>query len=303
MAEYLHIDVKQDDDSGSEKADRFAQKVKTRIGTECSRYDSCENEKILVYEYTKCGFLCDRLHKNNMEKNSSGINSWKMRIKIALDAARGIEYLHNYAVPPIIHRDIKSSNILLDANWAARVCDFGMSMLGVESESNCKPKKAVGTVGYIDPEFYSSNVLLTTKSDVYSLDAVLLELLTGKKSIFKDEDNGGAVTTLVDFAVPKILANELVKVLDDRIGPPELVKEAEAVELVAYTALHCVNLEGNNRPSTTNIANLEQASSPCDVRNEGLPIGAEQLHGRSNKEVANSNGTEKHQSEVSERQQ
>ncbi|KAF2319091.1 hypothetical protein GH714_013216 [Hevea brasiliensis] len=124
-----------------------------------------------------------------------------------------------------------------------------------------------------------------------------------KRAVFKDEDNGGA-TSLVDFAVPKILANELVKVLDNRIGPPKLVKEAEAVELVAYTALHCVNLEGNNRPSITNVvANLEQASSLCDVRNEGLPIGAEELHGRSNEEAANSNGTEKHHSEVLERQQ
>ncbi|KAF2319140.1 hypothetical protein GH714_013525 [Hevea brasiliensis] len=223
-------------------------------------------------------------------------------IKIALDAARGIEYLHNYAVPPIIHCDINSFNILLDVNWAARVCYFGMSMLDTESESNYKPKKAMGTDGYIDPEFYSRNVL-TAKSDVYSLGVVLLELLTGKRAVFKDEDNGGA-TSLVDFAVPKILANELVKVLDNRIGPPKLVKEAEAVELVAYTALHCVNLEGNNRPSITNVvANLEQASSLCDVRNEGLPIGAEELHGRSNEEAANSNGTEKHHSEVLERQQ
>ncbi|KAJ9160328.1 hypothetical protein P3X46_025739 [Hevea brasiliensis] len=261
-----------------------------------------DNERILVYEYVKNGSLHDLLHKNNVDKKSSVINSWKMRIKIALDAARGIEYLHNYAVPPIIHGDIKSFNILLDVNWAARVCDFGMSMLDAESESNYKPKKAMGTDGYIDPEFYSRNVL-TAKSDVYSLGVVLLELLTGKRAVFKDEDNGGA-TSLVDFAVPKILANELVKVLDNRIGPPKLVKEAEAVELVAYTALHCVNLEGNNRPSITNIvANLEQASSLCDVRNEGLPIGAEELHGRSNEEVANSNGTEKHHSEVLERQQ
>ncbi|KAJ9160331.1 hypothetical protein P3X46_025742 [Hevea brasiliensis] len=262
-----------------------------------------DNERILVYEYLKNGTLHDLLHKNNVDKKSSVINFWKMRIKIALDAARGIEYLHNYAVPPIIHSDIKSFNILLDANWAARVCYFGMAMLGAESESNYKPKKAMGTDGYIDPEFHSRNVL-TEKSDVYGLGVVLLELLTGKRAVFKDEDNGGAITSLVDFAVPKILANELVKVLDNRIDPPKLVKEAEAVELMACTALHCVNLEGNNRPSITNIvANLEQASSLCDVRNEGLPIGAEELHGRSNEEVANSNGTEKRHSEVLERQQ
>ncbi|KAF2319086.1 hypothetical protein GH714_013180 [Hevea brasiliensis] len=74
-----------------------------------------------------------------------------------------------------------------------------------------------------------------------------------KRAIFNDEDSGDAITSIVDFTVPKILANELLKVLDERIAPPELLKEAEALELVAYTALHCVNLEGNNRPSITNI--------------------------------------------------
>ncbi|XP_057989725.1 putative serine/threonine-protein kinase-like protein CCR3 [Hevea brasiliensis] len=260
-----------------------------------------ENEKILVYEYAKYGSLHDFLHKNNIEENSSVINSWKMRIQIALDAARGIEYLHNYAVPPIIHGDIKSSNILLDANWAARVCDFRLSLLGAESESNYKPKKAVGTVGYVDPEFYSRNVI-TAKSDVYSFGVVLLELLTGKRAIFNDEDSGDAITSIVDFTVPKILANELLKVLDERIAPPELLKEAEALELVAYTALHCVNLEGNNRPSITNIvSNLDQALSLCDVPMEVYQHreGAEESHGRSHDMEPNSNGTEKHHSVIS----
>ncbi|CAK9173554.1 unnamed protein product [Ilex paraguariensis] len=231
----------------------------------------CEerDERLLVYEYMKNGALYDHLHdKNNVEKSSSALNSWKMRIKVSLDAARGIEYLHNYAVPPIIHRDIKSSNILLDANWTARVSDFGLSLMGPESDRSYKPTKAAGTVGYIDPEYYGLNVL-TAKSDVYGLGVVLLELLTGKRAIFKSGDNGGTPTSVVDFAVPAIMAGELVKILDCKVGRPE-INEAEAVELVAYTAMHCVNLEGKERPTMADIvANLERALALCDDNSHG----------------------------------
>uniref|UniRef100_A0A5B7A099 non-specific serine/threonine protein kinase n=1 Tax=Davidia involucrata TaxID=16924 RepID=A0A5B7A099_DAVIN len=235
----------------------------------------CEerDERLLVYEYMKNGALYDHLHdKNNVEKSSSVLNSWKMRIKISLDAARGIEYLHSYAVPPIIHRDIKSSNILLDANWTARVSDFGLSLMGPESDRDYRPTKAAGTVGYIDPEYYGLNVL-TTKSDVYGLGVVLLELLTGKRAIFKSDDNVRAPMSVVDFAVPAIMAGELGKVLDKRVGPPEL-NEAEAVELVAYTAMHCVNLEGRERPTMTDIvANLERALALCDDSHGSISSG------------------------------
>ncbi|KAF8402648.1 hypothetical protein HHK36_010737 [Tetracentron sinense] len=231
----------------------------------------CEDrdERLLVYEYMTNGALYDHLHnKNNIEKSSSVVNSWKMRIKISLDASRGIEYLHNYAVPTIIHRDIKSSNILLDADWIARVSDFGLSLMGPESNGEYMSMKAAGTVGYMDPEYYGLNVL-TAKSDVYGLGVVLLELLTGKRAIFKDQDGRGP-TSVVDFAVPKIMAGELVKILDSRVGLPGM-NEAEAVELVAYTAMHCVNLEGKDRPTMTDIvANLERALALCDDSNGSI---------------------------------
>ncbi|KAK7311059.1 hypothetical protein RJT34_08945 [Clitoria ternatea] len=235
----------------------------------------CEekDERLLVYEYMKNGALYDHLHdKNNVEKSSSVLNSWKMRIKIALDASRGIEYLHNYAVPSIIHRDIKSSNILLDATWTARVSDFGLSLMSPEPDRDYRPMKAAGTVGYIDPEYYGLNVL-TAKSDVYGLGIVLLELLTGKRAIFRNGEDGGSPLSVVDFAVPAILAGELEKVLDQRVGPPE-VNEAEAVELVAYTALHCVNLEGKDRPTMADIVvNLERALAICDSSHDSISSG------------------------------
>lgn len=239
----------------------------------------CEEreERLLVYEYMKNGALYDHLHdKSNVEKSSSVINSWKMRIKISLDAARGIEYLHNYAVPPIIHRDIKSSNILLDSNWIARVSDFGLSLLmGPETDRDfSRPMKAAGTVGYIDPEYYGLNVL-TAKSDVYGLGVVLLELLTGKRAIFRagEEDGSSNPMSVVDYAIPAILGGELSKILDPRVGPPE-VNEAEAVELVGYTALHCVNLEGKDRPSMADIvANLERALVICEDSHSSISSG------------------------------
>ncbi|KAI4306463.1 hypothetical protein L6164_029738 [Bauhinia variegata] len=235
----------------------------------------CEekDERLLVYEYMKHGALYDHLHgKHNVEKSSGVLNSWPMRIKIALDASRGIDYLHSYAVPPIIHRDIKSSNILIDATWTARVSDFGLSLMGPESEHDYRPTKAVGTVGYIDPEYYGLNVL-TAKSDVYGLGIVLLELLTGKRAIYKDDENGGSPVSVVDFAVPAILRGEMVRVLDPRVGPPAS-NEAEAVELVAYTAVRCVNFEGKERPTMADIvSNLERALDSIDVSHGSISSG------------------------------
>ncbi|KAK7281144.1 hypothetical protein RIF29_08868 [Crotalaria pallida] len=235
----------------------------------------CEekDERLLVYEYMKNGALHDHLHgKSNVEKSCSVLNFWKMRIKIALDASRGIEYLHNYAVPSIIHRDIKSSNILIDANWTARVSDFGLSLMSPEPDHDQRPMKAAGTVGYIDPEYYGLNVL-TAKSDVYGLGVVLLELLTGKRAIFKNGEDGGNPLSVVDFAVPAIMAGELVKILDPRVGAPE-PNEVEAVELMAYTAMHCVNLEGKDRPTMADIvSNLERALVLCDSSHDSISSG------------------------------
>lgn len=180
-----------------------------------------------------------------------------------LDASRGIEYLHSYAVPPIIHRDIKSSNILLDGNWVAKVSDFGLSLMGPETEGEHLEMKAAGTVGYMDPEYYGLHHL-TVKSDVYGFGVVMLEVLTGKRAIFKAGEGGGSPTSVVDYALPSIAAGEVERVLDDRVAAPN-GQEAEAVELVAYTAVHCVSLEGRERPTMSDIiANLESALAMCE---------------------------------------
>ncbi|KAK3022794.1 hypothetical protein RJ639_046896 [Escallonia herrerae] len=155
-----------------------------------------------------------------------------------------------------------------------RAEEFTFSDL-VAATNNFSLENRIGAgsfVGYIDPEYYGLNVL-TAKSDVYGLGVVLLELLTGKRAIFKIGENGGAPISVVDFAVPAIMAGELSKILDTRVGPPEL-NEAEAVELVAYTAMHCVNLEGRERPTITDIvANLERALALCDDSHGSISSG------------------------------
>ncbi|XP_022728382.1 serine/threonine-protein kinase-like protein CCR4 [Durio zibethinus] len=218
----------------------------------------CEdfNERVLVYEYMNNGTLHDHLHKFQ----NSPFMSWAIRLKIALDAARGIEYLHEYAVPPIIHRDIKSSNILLDATWTAKVSDFGLSLMGPEDDESHLSLRAAGTVGYIDPEYYRLQQL-TSKSDVYSFGVVLLELLSGCRAIHRNEN--GVPRNVVDFVVPYILLDEIHRILDPRVPPPTPF-EIEAVAYVGYLAADCVRPEGRDRPSMTQIVNsLEKALTAC----------------------------------------
>ncbi|EEF40586.1 kinase, putative [Ricinus communis] len=214
------------------------------------------NERVLVYEFMSNGTLHDHLHK----VQDSPLMSWAARIKVALDAARGVEYLHEYAVPRIIHRDIKSSNILLDSSCTAKVSDFGLSLMGPDDEESHLSLRAAGTVGYMDPEYYRLQQL-TTKSDVYSFGVVLLELLSGYKAIHKNEN--GVPRNVVDFVVPYIVQDEIHRVLDSRVPPPTPY-EIEAVAYIGYLAADCVILEGRDRPSMSEIVNsLERALAAC----------------------------------------
>nr|XP_023888306.1 receptor-like cytoplasmic kinase 176 [Quercus suber] len=195
------------------------------------------NERILVYDNMKNGTLHNHLHK----LQSIPLISWTAGIKVALDVASGIEYLHN-VVPPIIHRDIKSSNILLDATWTAKVSDFSLSVKAPVDIESYQWSDLVGTIGYIDPE-YIWHQHLTTKSDVYSFGIILLEMLSRYKALHKDEN--GMCWHIVDFVVPYIAKNEIHKVLDPKVPPPTLF-EKEALAYVGSLAEDCVSKEGRN---------------------------------------------------------
>ncbi|KAJ4964627.1 hypothetical protein NE237_016476 [Protea cynaroides] len=222
-------------------------------------YGYCDqaNERVLVYEFMVNGTLHDHLH----HFNDSPIMSWPTRIKVALDAARGIEYLHTWAVPQIIHRDIKSSNILLNDQWIAKVSDFGLSLMGPDDEDAHLSLRAAGTVGYMDPAYYKFQQL-TTKSDVYSFGVVLLELLSGHKAIHRNEETG-LPTNVVHNMVPYIIRDEIHRVLDPRLPLPTPC-QIEAVAYVGYLAADCVVADGRDRPTMTEIVDsLERALDAC----------------------------------------
>uniref|UniRef100_A0A0D9X3M9 Protein kinase domain-containing protein n=1 Tax=Leersia perrieri TaxID=77586 RepID=A0A0D9X3M9_9ORYZ len=235
----------------------------------------CEErgERILIFEFMPHGALHDHLHAGagDVGAYSPLFASWEARLRVALDAARGVEYLHCYAVPPIIHRDIKPSNILLDGEWTAKVSDFGLSLpssSGTASgtASNTSSTTA-GTVGYIDPEYYRLQEL-TQRSDVYSFGVVLLELVTGRKAIHRDGGDGGdgegSPRNVIEFAVPAVEAGNIVKILDGRVPPPR-GHETEAVSRVAKIAAECVRLRGRARPVMSEVvAELEWAVTLCE---------------------------------------
>ncbi|KAH8931584.1 hypothetical protein BDL97_19G030500 [Sphagnum fallax] len=132
-------------------------------------------EHLLVYELMHNGSLHDQLHGPS---HGSGL-SWHLRLKIALEAARGLEHLHDHCKPAVIHRDFKASNILLDARFNAKVSDFGLAIANPEGNPPKNSVQVQGTFGYVAPE-YLMNGSLTEKSDVYGFGVVLLELLTGR---------------------------------------------------------------------------------------------------------------------------
>ncbi|XP_022715034.1 lysM domain receptor-like kinase 3 [Durio zibethinus] len=148
-------------------------------------YAASDNEFFLIYEYAQKGSLRSHLH-DPQNKGHSPL-SWIMRVQIALDAARGLEYIHEHTKTHYVHRDIKSSNILLDSSFRAKISDFGLSKLvGKTNDEEATATKVVGTFGYLAPE-YLSDGLASSKSDVYAFGVVLFEIISGKEAIIRTE--------------------------------------------------------------------------------------------------------------------
>ncbi|KAH9313882.1 hypothetical protein KI387_022509, partial [Taxus chinensis] len=144
-------------------------------------YCNESRDLMLVYEYMPGGSLKEHLYGTNEEKHPK--LDWKSRLKIALHSAQGLEYLHVACTPRIIHRDIKTGKILLDVtNLNGKLADFGLSRITIEGEASHVTTTVKGTAGYLDPEYFSTQ-MLTEKSDIYSFGVVLLELICGRRPI------------------------------------------------------------------------------------------------------------------------
>ncbi|RVW91954.1 Serine/threonine-protein kinase-like protein ACR4 [Vitis vinifera] len=248
----------------------------------------CEEggERLLVYEFMAHGSLHQHLHgKNKALKEQL---DWVRRVTIAVQAARGIEYLHGYACPPVIHRDIKSSNILIDEEHNARVADFGLSLLGPADSGSPLAEPPAGTFGYLDPEYYRLHYL-TTKSDVYSFGVLLLEILSGRKAIDMQFDEGN----IVEWAVPLIKSGDISAILDPVLKPPS---DLEALKRIATVAYKCVRMRGKERPSMDKVTTaLERAlaqlmGSPCNeqpILPTEVVLGSSRLHKKSSQRSSN----------------
>ncbi|GFP86078.1 protein lyk5 [Phtheirospermum japonicum] len=226
--------------------------------------DPQEANCYLVYEYIENGSLHSWLHEQKPEKLS-----WKTRLKIAIDIANGLQYIHEHTRPKVVHKDIKSSNILLDSNMRAKIANFGLAKSGC----NAITMHIVGTQGYIAPEYLSDGVV-STKMDVFAFGVVLLELVSGREAVDGDGD------VLWESAGRVLKGSEAGRVRE-WMGECHVEEEdMEGVMSVVNVGVACLNRDPGRRPSMVEIVYALSKSGDnllFDVSGEGFsprPVAA-----------------------------
>ncbi|XWS21109.1 hypothetical protein CRYUN_Cryun30bG0027200 [Craigia yunnanensis] len=212
---------------------------------------SIENgEQILVYEFMPNGTLCQHLQRDR----GDGL-AWPVRLTIAAETAQAIAHLHSSVDPPIYHRDIKSSNILLDFNFRSKVADFGLSRLGRTEISHISTAPQ-GTPGYLDPQ-YHQNFHLSDKSDVYSFGVVLIEIITALKVV--DFSRPPNEVNLAAVATDRISKGSLDEIIDPFLEPNSDSWTLSSIHKVAELAFRCLSFHRDMRPTMMEVAvELEQ---------------------------------------------
>ncbi|KAF5789610.1 putative protein kinase RLK-Pelle-RLCK-VIIa-2 family [Helianthus annuus] len=204
-----------------------------------------EDHRLLVYEYMASGSL-----ENHLFRRVSETLTWSRRMKIALHAAKGLAFLHD-AERPVIYRDFKTSNILLDVDFNAKLSDFGLAKDGPMGDQTHVSTRVMGTYGYAAPEYIMTGHL-TARSDIYGFGVVLLEMLIGRKAL--DKSRPSHEHNLVDWARP-ILTHEkkCLKILDPRMDGQYLPKAAIKVANLAHK---CISQNPKGRPTVSHIVQV-----------------------------------------------
>lgn len=224
--------------------------------------DPEEGNCYLIYEYIENGSLNSWLHGNGRRRKLD----WRTRLQIAVDVASGLQYIHEHTRPSVVHKDIKTSNVLLDGKMRAKIANFGLAKSGC----NAMTTNIVGTQGYLAPE-YLADGFVTTKIDVFAFGVVLLELVSGKEAI----DEAG-----------KPLWMQLAKVFDGREDKEERLKawmdeallehscSLDGVMNVMAVAKACLQRDPGRRPGMVDIVYMlcKADELPFDLSEDGLPV-------------------------------
>ncbi|KFK30060.1 hypothetical protein AALP_AA7G211600 [Arabis alpina] len=231
-------------------------------------YCADSSQRMLVYEYIDNGNLEQWLHG---EVGPVSPLTWDIRMKIAIGTAKGLAYLHEGLEPKVVHRDVKSSNILLDRKWNAKVSDFGLAKL-LGSETSYVTTRVMGTFGYVSPE-YASTGMLNECSDVYSFGVLLMEIITGRSPV--DYSRPPGEMNLVDWFKGMVASRRGEEVIDPKIKnpppPPRALKRALLV------CLRCIDLDATKRPKMGQIIHMLEA--------EDFPFRSEHRSVQTNKNV------------------
>ncbi|CAN0914853.1 Serine/threonine-protein kinase-like protein At1g28390 [Linum grandiflorum] len=199
----------------------------------------CAERRLIVVEYMPNGSLYDVLHSGSVS-----LPGWTRRVRFAHQVAKAVQALHG-SDPPVIHRDIKSSNVLIDAGFNARLGDFGLALRGHVEDVRVKCTPPAGTLGYLDPGYLAPGDL-SSKSDVFSFGILLLEIISGRKAI----DVNFSPSSVVDWAVPLIKRLEFDSVCDGRIGVPA---DGSVIRSLAVLAARCVQSPAEKRPGMAQV--------------------------------------------------
>ncbi|XP_022979710.1 proline-rich receptor-like protein kinase PERK4 isoform X1 [Cucurbita maxima] len=226
-------------------------------------------QRMLVYEFVPNNTLEHHLHGKDLP-----VMDWPTRLRIAIGSAKGLAYLHEDCHPKIIHRDIKSANILIDANFEAMVADFGLAKLSSDTNTHVSTR-VMGTFGYLAPE-YASSGKLTEKSDVFSFGIMLLELITGKRPV---DHNNVMEDSLVDWA-RAIISGEMGEDVYEVLVDKRLGKEFNTQEMgrMVSCAAASIRHSARKRPKMSQVVRALEGDYSLDDLNDGIRPGQSSIY-------------------------